>query len=121
MEKNAGNFLINNPLYFRNKVKNGGDWDLKNTPEYKSNFYGNGFIFKDKHIISDAPGNIHYGYVGAAALWTSPDLLAEKAGEANVVSGNTDSHPEWKNIYFHGDDPVDQVNMLWGIDLYYNR
>src|SRR3989344_4296801 len=51
MEKNAGNFLINNPLYFRNKVKNGGDWDLKNTPEYKSNFYGNGFIFKDKHII----------------------------------------------------------------------
>ena len=68
MNNNASNFRINWPLYFRDKVTTGGDWDIKNNPkypEYNSKTHPDGFIFKDKNIRSDAPGNIHYGFVGA--------------------------------------------------------
>jgi len=121
MQKNSENLLINNPYYFRNKVKPGGDWDIKNTPEYSTRTYTNGFIFDGKHVNSDAPGNIHYGYVGASAFWdklpgTGPQLLLREAGAVQ-----TKSQPEWQNSNFYGDDPVDQVNILWGIDMYYNR
>lgn len=119
MVDHSSDFWINNPLYFRDKVKNGGDWDLKNQPEYDSKKYNQGFIFQGQHIDSDAPGNIHYGYVGSAAFWSSPEFLLEQAGKAQVSAGTSNS--SWQNSYFHGDDPIDQINILWGASLYFNR
>ena len=113
---------IISPFYFRNKVKNGGDWDLKTTSQYGSKTYSLnslGFTYDGQHVSSDAPGNINYGYVGAAPFWSSPDLLLNQARKAQVSAGT--SQPQWQTSYFHGDDPVDQVNILWGINMYYNR
>jgi hypothetical protein len=107
------------PYNFYRKVKNGGAWDLKQQDEFNSATYGSGFIFDGKNITRDAPGNIHYGYVGAAADWANPDRLLGAAGAAQVLAGT--SQKEWINSNFHGDDPVDQVNILWGINMYYNR
>jgi RHS repeat-associated protein len=124
MQSHSADPLINNPLYFRNKVKNGGDWDLKQKPEYSPKAYPNGFVYDGKQVPSDAPGNIHYGYVGAAAAWSDPELLGpgvllQQAGAAQQAAGT--SQPQWQNSNFYGDDPVDQVYILWGINMYYNR
>jgi len=119
MSAHASDPSIANPFYFKEKVKDKGDWDLKYTDEYDSEKYKNGFIYAGQRVGSDAPGNIHYGYVGAVPWWSSPDVLLGHAGE-NQVEGRR-SLPEWQNPYFRGDDPVDQVNILWGIWLYYDE
>jgi hypothetical protein len=76
-------------------------------------------MFNGRNITSDAPGNINYGYAGAAAIWSSPQFLLDQAGKAQVAAGT--SQPIWQNSNFHGDDPVDQVNILSGISQYYNN
>jgi RHS repeat-associated protein len=119
METRATNPWINIPPYFYEKVKNKGAWDLKNTPEYNSKTYQMGFIFNGQHVSSDAPGNLQFGYVGAAAVWSTPQILLVGAGAAQQKAGT--SLPIYQNQYFHGDDPADQVNILWGINMYYNR
>jgi RHS repeat-associated protein len=119
MQAHASDFWINNPFYFRDKVKNHGDWDLKNTDTYSGSKYSLGFVYDGQHISSDAPGNIHYGYVGSAPIWSSPGLLLDQAGKAQEAAGT--SLPAWQNQYFHGDDPSDQINIIWGISQYYNR
>ena len=122
MDARANDPFLKIPLagkvYFYEKVKNKGGWDLKNTPEYDSKTYEEGFIFNGVHVDSDAPGNIQFGYVGAAANW-APETLLGGAGLAQKIAGT--SLPIYQNSYFHGDDPVDQINILWGINLYYNR
>ena len=87
-------------------------------PDYSSRQYSDGFIFNNEHIDSDAPGNIHYGYVGASADW-APGQLLVYAGIAQIIAGN--SQTTHQNLNFFGDDPVDQINILWGVSLYYNR
>ena len=119
MQSNSSNVLINWPPYFKNKVKNGGDWDLKNTSQYNSKNNSQGFVYGDRNISPDAPGNIHYGYVGSAAYWSNPEMLLNKAGEAQVSAGT--SRPEWQNSNFRGDDPLDQINIVLGISQYYDR
>jgi hypothetical protein len=119
MQIHASDPWIVDPFYFRDKVKNGGDWDLKNTAQYSTKTYPLGFVYDGQHVSSDAPGNIHYGYVGAGPFWSSPQLLLSEAGKAQQSAGT--SQPQWQNAYFHGDDPVDQVNILWGVNVYYNR
>lgn len=118
MEKNASDWKINNPLYFRNQVKNGGPWDLKNTPEFNSKNYQSGFVFNAEKIRSDSPANIHYGYVGNAAFWGAPSILLQEAGSAQIRAGT--SQPEWRNG-FYGDDPRDQADIMKGISLFRNR
>jgi RHS repeat-associated protein len=116
MEINASNWKINNPLYFRKQVKNGGDWDLKNTDQYSSKAYSDGFVFLSKHIERDAPGNIHYGYVGSAIFWSTSKMLFKQAGRAQVLAGT--SLPEWSGSPFYGDSPQDRYNINWGMSLY---
>lgn len=118
MEKNASDWKINNPLYFRIQVKNGGPWDLKNTPEYSSKVYQDGFVFNAEKIRSDSPANIHYGYVGNAAFWGVPSILLQEAGNAQIRAGT--SQPEWRNG-FYGDDPRDQADIMKGISLFRNH
>lgn len=116
MKTNSKDTRINNPVYFKNKVKNGGDWDFKNTTEYSSKIYKDGFVFMGKKIESDAPANINYGYVGVSTLWASKKLLFKQAGEAQIAAGT--SLKEWQNNIYYGDDPKDHNNILWGMELY---
>jgi hypothetical protein len=78
-----------------------------------------GFIYEGQHIRSDAPGNIHYGYVGAAAEWKTSTLMYA-AGTVQQFSGGN-GLPAAQSAFFYGDNPVDQANVLWGINMYYNR
>lgn len=116
MQTNANNISINNPFYFKDKVKLNGDWDLKNTTQFNSKTYDNGFVFLGKKIDSDDPGNIHYGYVGSSAFWSSPEFLFKRAGEAQMDAGT--SRPEWQNKTYYGDDPRDHNSINLGIELY---
>jgi RHS repeat-associated protein len=56
MRSHAADQWINNPLYFFAKERTGGDWDLKNTPEYSSQKYPLGFSYDGQHVSSDPPG-----------------------------------------------------------------
>lgn len=61
---------LKNPLYFKEKFQDGGDWDLKSQPgiyctqkscggqEYEN------YVFRAKEVRYDYPGNSLYGYVG---------------------------------------------------------
>jgi hypothetical protein len=115
---------IIDPFYFYKKVAH-GSWNLKDQPEYDSHVYNMGFIFQGQHVRNDAPANILYGYVGARAsgdnvpIVSGPQFLLQEAGAYQIKTNQ--SRPEWQNSYFHGDDPVDQVNILWGINMFYNR
>jgi len=103
MQSNAADPWRNSPFYFLTKVKNGGDWDLKNTGSYNSSKYQMGFAYNGQIVSKDAPGNINYGYVGASTFWATPQLLLKSAGAAQVLAGT--SQPQWQNVNFHGDDP----------------
>jgi hypothetical protein len=119
MRINASNPWMNYPVYFYDEFRNKGPLDLKNTAQCNSQTHPNGFMYDDKHITFDAPGNIQYGYVAASTHFAPPVTALGFAGLAQEISGT--SEPQWQNIYFNGDDPVDQVNALWGMNLYYNR
>lgn len=55
--------LIMSVFYFINKVRTGGDWDLKNQGDW--NLVKNqDYVYNGITIRSDEPGNIHFGYVG---------------------------------------------------------
>ena len=69
MRANAQDWKTINPFYFKERVQTGGDWDLKaqdgtaydTTPLQYSEYY-----FNSEIVRYDAPGNIHYGYVGSS-------------------------------------------------------
>jgi RHS repeat-associated protein len=48
MQAHASDSRVGNPLYFRDKVKSGGDWDLKNTPQYSSKIIRSGLFIAAK-------------------------------------------------------------------------
>ncbi len=115
MMEHSGNFAINSPWYFKNKVKNGGDWDYKHKEPFSADAHPGGFVYDGKWIRKDAPSNIHYGFVGYAAIWAIvPNILLKEAGKAQIAAGT--SLPEWKNSSY-GDDPVDAMYIKWGMGL----
>ena len=114
MREHAGDVRIISPWYFKDKVKSNGDWDLKNTQDFNSDVYKEGFVFYGEQIRRDSPGNIHYGYVGSSPFWSSGKLLLKEAGKAQVQSGN--SQQGWQTCCY-GDDPRDQKDIQYGIDL----
>jgi hypothetical protein len=115
MQTNAQDNRINWPWYFKEKVQTGGDWDLKNTDEYDKGKYKPGFIYDDEKIDFDAPGNIHYGFVGKATLWATEKILLWQAGKAHVKDNS--SKPEWIKCCY-GDDPRDRAMIQKGFKLY---
>jgi RHS repeat-associated protein len=111
MQEHSKDAKINNPIYFYNKVKNHGDWDLKNTDQFSSKKYTDGFVYEGQKIAKDAPGNIHYGYVGEHAKWALfPDILTQAAGAAQILAGTS----KWSYFWTYGDDPKDNSNILGG-------
>ncbi len=114
MREHAKDPLLINPFYFKNKVQTNGEWDLKNTEEYNSSKYINGFVFYGEKIRYDAPGNIHYGYVGSSTYYGSDFILYYFAGK-HQKDQNT-SKKEWEDTS-RGDDPYDQEMIKYGIQL----
>jgi RHS repeat-associated protein len=114
MRTNAKKILIINPFKFMERVSTGGEWDFKSQ---KGTIYESGkfkfYLFKDQLVRYDAPGNIHYGYVGKAAIWSWDKLLFQSAGAVQTYK-----KPEWNIPPYYGDDPVDYEYIKLGIDLY---
>ncbi len=136
---------IYNPFTFRNNVKNGGKWDLKND---KNTIYGlandgkTQFSFEGSIMESQDIGNHHYGAVGKAYGFFSETFMLKQAGEAQIVAGT--SKPEWQiykeversnftrtgRHYFttekvmqppYGDDPRDQRWVRSGFQYFKNN
>lgn len=114
MWNNVGDKGIQNPFYFREKVQDGGEWDFKNQDGiYCSNSSCGGqehpgYVFMGKEIDYDAPGNIHYGYIGSNTLYGSPSVLHYFAGVAQNVDNNTNT----------GDPLSDRDYIDLGISLF---
>lgn len=98
--------------YFKSKVGDRCDWDYKNKA-YKS--FDIGLILSDKLYVKDVPGNIAYGFTGAAAGF-SADILKIMAGLNQKNKGNSVSEWTWELSYF--DDPRDQAAIQAGVDLW---
>ena len=63
-------------------------------------------------MTGETIGNFHYGYVGSAIF--GPTVLKAAAGFAQFCDGTTDF--SYWNSYF--DDPKDQEDIQWGINVY---
>jgi hypothetical protein len=116
MRTNAGNTsCLNNPACFYFSFKTGGRWDLKDVSggPYNSKSHKEGFIFQGKWIPNDAPGNIHYGYVGSGAFWTTPSILRGGAGAYQTISPSVG---QTAGIGQDNPGDVDYINQ--GIQLY---
>jgi hypothetical protein len=96
---------------FRNKVRNGGDWDFKSN--WLKPYKDTGVEVAGKTYRYDMPGNFHYGYVGSA-MGVSTNMLLTQAGKAQRAAGT--SKPEFHCT--HGDDPEDHEFIRLGIKLY---
>jgi RHS repeat-associated protein len=105
---------IANPLYFKGKMERGGDWDLKDQSGIYCTNQGcggqehSGYVFRGEKIPYDAPGNIHYGYVGAKAWYGSSWVLHYFADRAQDVDNGTKG----------GDTQSDRNYINYGIDLF---
>lgn len=107
--------LANNPanalMNFYYTVRNGAELDLKNQG-FKSKYY----IYNGHLLRGDAPGNIAFGYLGAAYGFSN-DLLLRSAGAAQILAGTSNTSLFSSS---HGDDPVDQYYILFGVNVYNN-
>jgi RHS repeat-associated protein len=116
--RRVGKLLVDgwSMFYFANKVRPGGDWDFKRNDDedipYFNPSHDQRYVFRGINIRWDAPGNIHYGYVGMAAneTWSTPGILHMWAGRFQEGS------PKITNKY--GDDWYDSIAISWGISLY---
>ena len=101
--------IIESGKQFYYKVRNKGEWDLKQLPEYQGAFQFNGLVIEGQDI-----GNINFGYTGKA-LGLPDSILLAGAGVAQIMAGTS-------NFSFvmasNGDDLRDQMYILYGIMLY---
>lgn len=98
-------------LRFFYLVRNGGQYDLKNQPDWQHDE----FIYNGEIVDKDVPGNILYGYLGKA-MGFRDDTLYTAAGLAQIRAGT--SKPEWQNNIYYGDDPRDHARIMQGIEIY---
>lgn len=95
--------------YFAQRVKGGGIWDYKaylglNTQCFETELRAT--------MTGETIGNFHYGYVGSEIF--GPNTLKAAAGIVQITSGT--AKLEWFSSYF--DDPKDQADIQWGINVY---
>lgn len=90
-------------------MRNKGEWDLKQLPEYQGTFQFNDLVIQGQDI-----GNINFGYTGKA-LGLPDSVLLAGAGFAQIKAGTS-------NFSFimasNGDDLRDQMYIMYGIMLY---
>ena len=107
IKQNDGIIEAGKQFYY--KVRNGGEWDLKQLPQYKGTYKFNGMVVQGQDI-----GNINFGYTGKE-LGLSDEALLTGAGIAQIKAGTS-------NFSFimvsNGDDLRDQMFIKYGIMLY---
>lgn len=116
MEDAASNYVemhnrhwVENLEDFYQLVRNGGEMDLKNQPEWQHSAY----IFDGEIVAQDALGNINYGFFGTYCNFPQSVLMAG-AGFAQLRAGT------WEMEYIATlfDDPRDTYRVLQGIEIY---
>ena len=92
--------------FFVWKVRPGGDWDLKNLPEWQL-MDGDWFVFHGVRLRHDDIGNIHYGFVGSVLF--PEGILVPGSGAAQVLSDGFSPRRtvQWGNWRTWFDDPRD--------------
>ena len=98
-------------IYYYEKVKDGGDWDIKQQEEWHFE-QGTTYVYQGQVLRMDDPGNIHFGYVGAVIF---PEEFVCFGAGMNNVSKFGFSEGDFDSYY---DDPQDQAMMRWGYRLY---
>ncbi|MBQ8833733.1 MAG: cell wall-binding repeat-containing protein [Oscillospiraceae bacterium] len=98
-------------VYYYEKVKDGGDWDIKLTDEWKFE-EGKTYVYQGRVMRWDDPGNIHFGYVGAILF--PEEFVCFGAGMNNITKFGLSAG----SIESYYDDPRDQEMMRWGYQLY---
>ena len=102
---------VTNLKVFKEKVQNGGDWDLKQQERWQNSSL---YYFNGELVDADAPGNIMYGYMGKAYGFPD-DVLYYAAGYAQIKAGTS------TRLWIErgtGDDPIDYYNIEKGISYY---
>lgn len=96
---------------FYNLVRNKGELDLKNLPDWQNDYY----VYENEIVENDVPGNIMFGYFGK--VYGIPDtILIAGAGYAQIRAGTYEL--QWINFENFGDDPRDTARIRQGIGLY---
>lgn len=103
------NYWAENLAGFYQLVRNRGEMDLKNQPEWQNS----AFIYDGEVISQDALGNINYGFFGRYCNFPEAVLIAA-GGVAQFLAG----HAKIENIYVFLDDPRDTYRIMQGIDIY---
>lgn len=101
--------IIKSSVQFYHKVRNKGDWDLKQKAEYQGTFQ-----FNDKTVQAQDIGNINFGYAGKA-LGLPDGILLAGAGCAQILAGTSTFS---FLVVSNGDDLRDQMYIMYGIQLY---
>ncbi|MDN6294145.1 MAG: polymorphic toxin type 44 domain-containing protein [Alkalibacterium gilvum] len=96
-------------LYFAQRVRTGGAWDMKAQLGTNTSYYIDDL---GTTMTGETIGNFHYGYVGRAVF--SGATLKSAAGMYQVISGT--SSVKYYSSFF--DDPRDQAQIQRGIDMY---
>lgn len=102
-------YWFENLLEFMKLVRNSGEMDLKNQPEWQHSAY----IYDGELVDQDALGNINYGFFGRFCNIPEIVLLAG-GGFAQVMAGTYDLE-YWVTFF---DDPRDAYRVMQGIELY---
>jgi hypothetical protein len=111
-------------LLWATMVRDGGPWDHKNFIQKMERDAGHSPVFQtvgDSKYHYDTWSNIHYGYVGAAAGFSSEELL-EGAGLEQIGTNYYNREPVISQPGISGlkrfDDPYDQTGIQLGISLW---
>ncbi len=121
MRKNSKDDCINNPICFKKRMETKGDWDLKaKDKDYYPDKHKKGFVFYGAKIRYDAPGNIHFGYLGESAFWVKDFPLIEDfigllfyGASKEQQDASTTSEKYCGSV----DDPVDEMYIHAGIAM----
>ena len=133
-------------ISFYNKVKDHGDWDLKNASKTVyglANAYDaqnktkTEFQFGGTEMTAQDLGNYHFGVVGKATGLFTENFMLQMAGMAQIRSGTSDM--KWQRygpsiqyngelgqsfsmrgpmLWPYGDDPQDQKMIIRGFNYY---
>ena len=100
---------------FYDLVREGGEYDLKNKPEWKGE---DRYIYNGEVVKRDVPGNIHYEHLGKVFGYSDEVL---KAGAGAYQMWQDPRQIKNFNWDTYGDDPRDTERIRQGIDIYRRR
>ena len=99
-------------------VNIGQEYDIKSQEWYKEKYGDYQIMYDEGKLRDDEPGNMLYGYFGAA-LGLPIGLLVLAGGIAQIKDGN--SIANFRDFESFGDDPVDTNAIKRGFEIYKQR